>query len=178
MTTYAVGADGLLDGPTAQASSGTTPYGFAFGTDGVLVVTEAFGGTIGAAAASSYRVDGGSGAVPLSASVGSTRSEVCWAVVTKEGRHAFVTNFGDGTISSYSISPEGLIELLEPVAASTRLGEKGLRDAALSADGSFLHALDADSQEIYSWLVGDGGHLVPVGATNGLPATVAGLAAL
>src|SRR5262249_14133469 len=106
------------------------------------------------------------------------RSEVCWAVVTKDGRHAYVTNFGDGTVSSYEISPDGSIHLLEPVAATTRLGEKGLRDAALSADGSFLYALDADSQEVYAWLVGDEGRLAPVGAVDGLPATVAGLAAL
>jgi len=99
-------------------------------------------------------------------------------VVGKDGRHAYVTNFGDGTISSYSISPDGAIELLEPVAATTRLGQKGIRDAALSADGSFLYALDADSQEVYAWLVGAEGKLAPVGAANGLPETVAGLAAL
>jgi 6-phosphogluconolactonase len=178
VTTYAVGMDGLLEGPTGHPSSGATPYGFDFSADGVLVVTEAFGGQVGAAAASSYRVSGDSAAEPVSASIGNTRSEVCWAVVTKDGRHAFVTNFGDGTISSYSISAEGSIELLEAVAATTRLGEKGIRDAALSADGSFLYALDADSQEIYAWIVGDEGSLAPVGATNGLPTTVAGLAAL
>jgi 6-phosphogluconolactonase len=178
VSTYAVGADGLLDGPTAHASAGVTPYGFDFSADGVLVVTEAFGGAIGAAAASSYRIANGSGATAVSSSVGNTRSEVCWAVVTKDGRHAFVTNFGDGTISSYTISPEGSIELLEPVAAQTRLGEKGIRDAALSADGSFLYALDADSQEIYGWQVGEDGRLEALGAANGLPVTVAGLAAL
>jgi len=105
ISTYTVREDGSLDGPTARPSSGATPYGFDFTADGVLVVTEAFGGQVGAAAASSYRVNGTSGAEPVSASVGNTRSEVCWAVVGKDGRHAYVTNFGDGTISSYSISP-------------------------------------------------------------------------
>lgn len=178
VSTYTVGDDGLLDGPTAQASSGATPYGFAFSADGTLVVSEAFGGEVGAAAASSYRIAPGSGAAPVSSSVRNTRSEVCWVVVTKDGRHAFVTNFGDGTVSSYAIAPKGAIELLQPVAAETRLGEKGIRDAALSADGSFLYALDADSQEIYGWRVGDDGGLAPLGAANGLPVTAAGLAAL
>lgn len=73
---------------------------------------------------------------------------------------------------------EGAIELHEPVAATSRLGEKAIRDAALSADGAFLYALDADSQEVYAWLVGDGGELAAIGAIDGLPATVAGLAAL
>jgi len=177
LSTYAVREDGTLDGPRAQPSSGATPYGFDFTPDGIAVVTEAFGGAVGAAAASSYVVDA-EGARPVSASVGSSRSEVCWAVVTDDGRHAFVTNFGDGTISSYALSTDGSIELLEPVAATTRLGEKGLRDAALSGDGAFLYALDADSQEVYGWLVGEGGRLAPVGAIDGLPATVAGIAAL
>ena len=40
--------------PTRHPSSGATPYGFDFTRDGTLVVTEAFGGEVGAAAASSY----------------------------------------------------------------------------------------------------------------------------
>jgi 6-phosphogluconolactonase (cycloisomerase 2 family) len=55
-------------------------------------------------------------------SVGNTRSEVCWAVVGKDGRHAYVTNFGYGTISSYGISADGTIELL---AGGCRLERPG-----------------------------------------------------
>ncbi len=50
----------------------------------------------------------------MSGSVADTRSEVCWAVVTRDGRYAFVTNFGDGTISSYTVGDGGALELLEP----------------------------------------------------------------
>jgi 6-phosphogluconolactonase len=82
--------------PVSHPSSGATPYGFDFTREGTLVVTEAFGGTVGAAAASSYAA----GLQPLSKSVANTRSEVCWAAVTKDGRHVFVTNFGDGSLSS------------------------------------------------------------------------------
>jgi 6-phosphogluconolactonase len=86
ISTYEVLTGGLVDGPTPHASSGVTPYGFGFGLDGVLVVTEAFGGQVGAAAASSYRLNGAPGLVPVSASVQNTRSEVCWAAVSKDGR--------------------------------------------------------------------------------------------
>ena len=72
---------------------------------------------------------------------------------------------------------DGSIVLREAIAASTRLGEKDLRDAALSGDGSFLYALDADSQEVYSWRVEAGGTMRSGSALGGLPATVAGLAA-
>ncbi len=178
ISTYLVEDDGTLSAPVAHVSSGATPYGFDFAENGVLVVTEAFGGQVGAAAASSYRLDGAPGLVPVSASVQNTRSEVCWAAVSKDGRHAYVTNFGDGTISSYAIGPDGAIELLAAVAATTRLGEKGIRDEALTADGRFLYAIDADSQEIYGWAVQPDGTLAPVGAVGNLPATVAGLAAI
>jgi len=53
---------------------------------GILVVTEAFGGQVGAAALPSYRLNGSLSAV--SPSVKSNPSEVCWAAVSKDGRFA------------------------------------------------------------------------------------------
>jgi 6-phosphogluconolactonase (cycloisomerase 2 family) len=123
ISAYAVGDDGLADGPTTIRSAGKTPYGFDFTADGAMIVTEAFGGDVGAAAASSYALTDPGTLAPVSGSVGDTRSEVCWAAVTKDGRYAFVTNFGDGTISSYAIGDDGTLELHDAVAASTRLGQ-------------------------------------------------------
>ena len=74
----------------------------------------------------------------------STRSEVCWAAVSQDDRYAYVTNFGDGTISSYTIGDDGDLSLLAPVAATTVDGQKGIRDEAFSADGEYLYALHAD----------------------------------
>jgi 6-phosphogluconolactonase len=176
ISSFAVRADGTLDGPSTIPSAGATPYGFGFAGD-ALVVTEAFGGAVGAAAASSYTVAEPGRLAPVSGSVADTRSEVCWAVVTRDGRYAFVTNFGDGTISSYTVGDGGALELLEPVAASTRLGEKGIRDEALTPDGRFLYAIDADAQRLFGWTVGPDGGLSPVGEIAGVPETVAGLAA-
>jgi hypothetical protein len=67
-------------------ASGETPYGFDFTPEGSLIVTEAFGGASGAAAASSYAVAGGGQLTAVSGSVGDTRSEVCWAAVTNDGQ--------------------------------------------------------------------------------------------
>jgi 6-phosphogluconolactonase len=157
-------------------SSGTTPYGFDFVGE-TLVVTEAFGGAVGEAAASSYALDGAA-VRPLSASVGNARSEVCWAVAAADRRHAWVTNFGDGTISLYDVAPDGTLSLAEPVAASTVAGRKGVRDAARSSDGRFLYALDADARRVFGFRVEADARLVPVGSADGLPGTVAGLAAI
>lgn len=174
---FSVDVDGRAQRQVTYQSSGATPYGFDLTGDGVLVVTEAAGAQAGKASASSYRLGGSAQLAPVSGPVGNTRSEVCWAAISKDGRTVFVTNFGDGTISSYRIGADGSLELLEPVAASTNLGQKGVRDEAITGDGRFLYALDADARRIYGWSVGEDGSLTPVGDADGLPETVAGLAA-
>ena len=173
---YPVARDGTLGEPQVQPSSGPTPYGFAFTGDGTLLVTEAFGAQTGKAAASSYRVSGLS-ATPVSRSVANGRSEICWAVVSKDERYVFTTNFADGAVSRYAIGADGSLELDDPVAGTSVDGEKGLRDEALSGDGRFLYAIDADAGRVFGWAVGDGGRLDAVGSWEGVPATAAGLAA-
>jgi 6-phosphogluconolactonase (cycloisomerase 2 family) len=176
ITAFAVDERGFAGEAETIRSSGATPYGFDF-ADGAVVVTEAFGGEIGKAAASSYALAGPGRLEPVSASVADTRSEVCWAVATRDGRFVYVTNFGDGTISSYTVEQGGGLELLEAVAGSTGLGSPGIRDEGLSRDGRFLYAIDADAQRVFGWNVGDDGRLELLGEFEGVPATVAGLAA-
>jgi 6-phosphogluconolactonase len=142
-----------------------------------LVVTEAAGGEIGAASASSYALAGPGSLSLVSGSVGNTRSEVCWAAISPDSRYVYVTNFGDGTISSYAIAEDGRLELLQPVAGATVEGQPGVRDEAISRDGRCLFALHADVQQLFGWQVDQDGTLTPVGAFGDLPTTVAGLAA-
>ena len=173
---YRLDEQGLPSGLETYAAAGVTPYGFDFSGD-VLVVTEAFGGQVGAAAASSYTVGGGE-LRPVSSSVGSTRSEVCWAIASADGRYVWMTNFGDGTISRYAVGGDGSLELADAVAAATVEGMKGVRDAARSSDGRFFYALDADAHRVFAYRVADEGTLEAIGSANGLPGTVAGLAAV
>jgi 6-phosphogluconolactonase len=174
---FAIGDDGALGEIVTHPSSGATPYGFDVTPDGVLVVTEAAGAQVGKASASSYRLAGPARLAPVSGAVANTRSEVCWAVVSKDGRVVFVTNFGDGTISTYVIGAEGELELREAVAGTTVEGRPGIRDEALSSDGQYLYALHADTGRVFGWKVGAGGELAALGSANGLPLTAAGLAA-
>jgi 6-phosphogluconolactonase len=173
---FEVGADGRLGEGAAYPSAGPTPYGFAFTSRGTLVVTEAFGAQTGKAAASSYVLDNGS-VSPVTTSVGNGRSEICWAVISKDDRYAFTTNFADSAVSRWAIADDGRIALDDAVAAVAVEGRPGLRDEDLSADGRFLYAIDADSQRIFGWAIGEGGLLEPIGSWSGVPATVAGLAA-
>jgi 6-phosphogluconolactonase (cycloisomerase 2 family) len=178
ISSYSVDERGYADGPTSVKSSGQTPYGFDCTTRGTLVVTEAFGGAAGQAAASSYAVSGAGAPTVVSGSVGDTRSEVCWAAITNDGRFAYVTNFGDGTVSSYALADDGTLELREAIAGGTRDGEKGVRDETISGDGRHLYAIHADAQKLFGWTIGDDGALTALGAFgDGLPVTVAGIAA-
>lgn len=58
ISSYVIDERGYAQGPTTIKSSGQTPYGFGLTADGSLIVSEAFGGTTGAAATSSYAVSG------------------------------------------------------------------------------------------------------------------------
>ena len=176
IVTYEVEEDGTFGSSSAVASEGPTPYGFAFTSGGTLVVTEAFRAEKGAAAASSYAIVDGSLEARTS-SVGNGRSEICWAVVTPDDRFAFTTNYADGAVSRFGISDEGSLSLEDATAGISVEGESGLRDEDLSEDGRFLYAIDADGGRIYGWSVGTDGALEPVGSWEGVPETVAGLAA-
>src|ERR1700758_5325280 len=177
ISSYVIDQRGYAQGPATIKSSGQTPYGFGVTKDGSLIVSEAFGGAIGAAAVSSYAVSGAGELTIMSGSVGDTRSEVCWVALTKDDRFAYVTNFGDGTVSCYEITADRSLRLRDPVAASAGQGEKGIRDEAISGDGRYLYAIHADAQKLCGWAVGQGGQLTPVGEFGGVPGTVAGLAA-
>jgi 6-phosphogluconolactonase len=176
IVTYEIASDGTFGASRAVASEGPTPYGFAFTSGGTLVVTEAFRAEKGAAAASSYAVVDGSLEVRTS-SVGNGRSEICWAVITPDDRFAFTTNYADGAVSRFGISADGSLLLEDATAGLSVDGVPGLRDEDLSDDGQFLYAIDADGGRIYGWSVGAGGALEPVGSWEGMPETVAGLAA-
>lgn len=175
ITAFPVQAGGKLGTSRTAPSSGPTPYGFALTRSGTLVVSEAFGAQKGKAAASSYSVRGAE-ITPVTKSVGNGRSEICWVVVTPDGRYAFTTNFADGAVSRFSIADDGSLSLDDATAAFTVDGRPGLRDQGLTADGAFLYAIDADSGFIFGWGVAQDGALSPAGSWGGLPDTVAGLA--
>jgi 6-phosphogluconolactonase len=63
------------------------------------------------------------------------------------------------------------------VAGTSVEGMAGLRDEDLTADGRLLYAIDADAGRVFGWSVGSDGTLAAIGSWEGIPATVAGLAA-
>ncbi len=98
---YTVEGCGYVDGPTVYPSEGMTPFGFGFGKRGQLFVSEAFGGAPDASAVSSYSVSAEGDLAVVSSSVATNQTAACWVVVTKDGRFAYDTNAGSGSISGF-----------------------------------------------------------------------------
>ena len=173
--TYTVGEDGLASGPRSNASGGPTPFGFAINRRGHLIVTE-IGGAL-----SSYAASEDGALTVVSESVPDFQTAACWVVITKNGRHAFVSNPGSSSVSSYRIGSDGTLILLDSVAGRVvgSAGEPGNGlDMALDKSGRYLYVHAAGIQAIVAFRVGrDDASLTPVGITGGLPFAAQGIAA-
>jgi 6-phosphogluconolactonase len=174
--TFVVGTDGTPGPAQSQASEGDTPFGFGFDKRGHLIVSEAFGGAAGASAVSSYSLDSSGLLTTISASVPDHEAAACWIAITQNGRFAYTTNTGSGSISSYSIGHDGSLGLLEQVAAATGTGSSPT-DMAQTSSSRLLFALLPGTGEVASYRVAGDGGLVPVDQVGGVPASSTGLAA-
>jgi 6-phosphogluconolactonase len=174
--TYNVNADGLPSDPVAHLSAGETPFGFDFSRRNYLIVSEAFGGAADASVVSSYALDGGDIQV-ISPAVATTETAACWVVVTKNGKFAYVTNTGSGTVSGYRVRPDGSLHLLDPdgVTGITGPGSSPI-DAAQSRDSRLLYVLNGGTHTVAIFEVGAGGSLTHLGEVS-VPAGSVGIAA-
>src|SRR5687768_10158667 len=166
--------NGIAGPPVSHPSAGMTPFGFAFAKRNDLIVSEAFGGAPGASAVSSYNVDNDTFEV-ISPAVGTTQTAACWVVISNNGKYAYVTNTGSGSISSYRIENDGTIHLLDAQAGLTGEGSSPI-DMALNNSGRFLYALGANSDTISIFQVRENGTLKSLDNVS-VPAGAVGLAA-
>ena len=165
--TYPVG-DGIAGAPTTHPSSGAVPFGFAFDRHGHAIVSEASGSV------SSYQVDGNGFSV-ISGSVVNGQVAACWIAISKNGKYAYTTNAGSGTISSYQLGEDGSLTLLNATAGSTGAGSSPV-DMAFSHNGMYLYAMGAASHTITIFQMGADGSLTVTDSIS-VPVGVAGLAA-
>ena len=178
ITTYTVGRGGWASGPTSSPAAGQTPFGFAFDRAGLLIVSEAFGGAPDASTMSSYRVGWNGEVRVLDGTVATTETAACWIVVSKNGRYAYSTNAGSGTISGMRVGFRGNLELLDAdgVTGNTGPGSSPL-DAAFSGNGRYLYVLASGHAEVGVFREEADGSLTALPSAGGLPATANGMAA-
>jgi 6-phosphogluconolactonase len=177
IVTFAIDRDGLPGEAQIHTSSGTTPFGFAFGRRDRLFVSEAFGGAAGASALSSYEVDDDTFRT-ISASVPTKQSAACWVAVTPDGRFAYTANTGSGSITGYAVGFDGSVARLAANGVTGATGSGSApADLALSRGGSFLYVLNGGVNTIRGFFVAPNGQLVVTNTISGLPDGAAGLAA-
>lgn len=174
---FPVDRHGVAGAPSIQRSHGDTPFGFDFDRLGRLFVSEAFGGATDASALSSYQLRHGSLRL-VSGSVGTTETAACWTVITGDGRFAYVTNTGSGSISGYRIGHSGRLRLLDADGQTAVVGAGSSPiDAAITRGSRYLFTLNSGAQSIAGFRIGRDGALESVGTAANLPASTNGLAA-
>jgi 6-phosphogluconolactonase (cycloisomerase 2 family) len=157
-------------------SNGATPFGFAHDHRGHLIVSNANGGAPGESSLTSYDVNENGTIVSLDGPVATNQTAACWVVVTRNGRFAYTTNTGSGSITGYRIGTNGSLTRLDDdgVTATT---QSGPIDFDLTRNSRYLYTLNGGSQSISIHRVTSSGDLVAMGTITGLPASAVGLAA-
>lgn len=177
ITLYSV-KNGVASGPVVRNSNGMTPFGFAFDKRDHLIVSEAFGGGAGLSALSSYNLEEEWNELQtISASVKDTQSAACWVVTTKNGKWAYTSNTGSGTISGYDIDRAGRLALFNDGGVTANPGANPT-DMALSRNSQYLYAITPRTGLVTAFKINSiTGGLTAINGGNGIPTSAVGLAA-
>ena len=158
-------------------------FGFTFDKNEHMLVTELFGSSTsipagGMGAVSSFTVTNTGSLPSISSHVGDGGTAACWiALEPKDGKYAYVANNLSASISSYSVSADGSVTLLDGTAASGA-GPNDLA-AATEKGASFLYVVDAGTGTVGAFQINlTNGSLTAITGGSGLPTNSAqGLAA-
>jgi 6-phosphogluconolactonase (cycloisomerase 2 family) len=159
--------DGLLVAAPGSpiAAQGAGPFGAEFrpSNPSQLFVSNAHGGA-GNGTVSVFLVSGGTGQL---ASIGASpfadlQTAPCWVEISHDGQFLFTVNTASGSISSYSINPDGSLVLL----GSTPFGSAGAGavDARLSPDGRTL-LVDGSKANVIASFAMNGGSLTELSSS-------------
>lgn len=177
LVVFDVAPNGALSAGRVTPSAGATPFGFAFTSSGVLVVSEAQGGAPGASSASSYRFGRGGALVTTSAAVPTNQTAACWVAISRDGAFAYTSNAASGTLTAFQVGADGSLTRIDP-AGDTAHTDGGALDAAFDESGRFVYVLANGAHVVNGFRRAADGHLTPLPVAGGLPATAAGLVAL
>ncbi len=169
--TYPVTA-GLAGARSSQASVGMTPFGFTFSAGKQLVVTEAFGGGAGLSAATAYGIGANGQWTPANGSVPSTQTAACWVAVA--GAHAFVTNTGSNTVTTYDVAADGKLALKTAGGVDAQTG-KTPGDVAVAPAGDVLYTRNSTDHSLSVFTIAADGALSKKPDFVGLPTFAQGL---
>ena len=163
LDTFLIDQNGLPSNPIVSHASGMRPFAEAFRNDGKLFVVESGLPIVNNAGVSSYELNEKTGSLePITNSSKNGQTDGCWIVITNDQRYAFTSNFASGTISSFEISNDDQVSLVDGSAAAEGTDSEPV-DLALSADSHYLYNLLRGPGGISGYRIEGNGHLTPLG---------------
>ncbi len=157
---------------TTYASQGAGPFGFGFGPNGVLVVSEAAG-----LSASSYQLTPQSSLDVLTSSIPTLQRAPCWAVVTNDGDYAYIADAGSASITGYKIDSSGNLSPLNPSTGQAAMTDAHPIDMATSYRDRYLYVVSNSGGAIDEFTIMEDGGLLPIAKIKGLPKSISGAVA-
>jgi 6-phosphogluconolactonase (cycloisomerase 2 family) len=186
IVTYAVDGDGVPGDPVVTPSTGVTPFGAMFTSDGTWIVSNAnaadpLNPVPNGGSATSYGIENDGTLSVVTGESPSFGTAACWIEITPDDAYAYTTNAGSMSISGYSVGGGALTPLDAAALAVLSVANAAPLDMAI-ADG-FLYTVAGDAAggdgTISVHEIENDGTLTAVDddAASGLPAEVTGLAA-
>jgi 6-phosphogluconolactonase len=150
LETLALDGSGRPGTPVSTASAGQTPFGFAFGLRGDVLVSEA-----GASTVSSYRIGAGGGLGVITAAAAVNQGAACWLAAAPDGRFAYTGN-ASGSISGFRVATDGSLHALDADGRTASLPATTPRDLDFARNGRFLYAVSPAGRVIGFRVASDG----------------------
>lgn len=180
---YPLGTDGTPGARAVVASPGPTPFGADFDPSGRYILSQGnirpMRDAVPEASTASSSTVSVTGIAVITGAAPTNETAACWVQITPDGRFAYTTNTGSGSISAFAISSNGA---LTPVSGDGRTGVTGMGTQPLDMAyaGGYLYALTPGDGGIHAFVAQSNGTLSALPSatlTGALPITVTGLAA-
>jgi 6-phosphogluconolactonase len=156
-------------------STNKTPFGFAFDRQGDLLVSEAEGGAPNGSWVSSYRLQPNGRVQPIKTAE-TKQTAACWVVVTGNGKYAYASNTGSGTLSGFDVQGSNLKALNADGKTGVTGDDSKPIDLVISRNGQFLNSLNSGNGTISALQITAGGALKNAFTLKNIPAGANGLA--
>jgi 6-phosphogluconolactonase (cycloisomerase 2 family) len=173
---FTIDSAGRPHGPTTNVSEALEPFGFDVTANGHLIVSNAAGGALGKASASSYGIGMNGRLTEITEGARNHQTASCWVALTPDDAFAYTANTGSGTVSGYAVASNGRLTLLNAsgVAGNDGAGSAPI-DMRVSPDDRFAYVLDSGTHAIDVFQRESSGLLDKIQTVNGLPASAIGL---
>jgi len=177
---FRVGENGQTELRARLASNNHTPFAATLGRHHIMALSESNesspriavpqGGSV-----STYRFTDDDTLEPVSKAVPDNQSGTCWVRITPDGQFAFAANTGSGSISSYSVSKNGDLTLLQSVAADTGGHFSVPVDIGITQDGNYIYVLSSLIGTLQGYRIESDGSLTQVVSIRGFPISMQGI---